>query len=184
MFALSPSAPPLHRPRLLPRGNQLTRQWRLLQLIDRPAGVAVDDAARELDCAVRTIWRDLQVLQAAGFPIYDDRHRRPPLHLARRRHLQAPAPSQPHPGRAGRAPHEPRPAGPAGAGILGPAIESAFDKIASILSKDALGLIDRIRDTIGVRAVGAKLQAPAAEHVAAIQRALMGVGGCTCATTP
>src|SRR5262245_4667502 len=57
----------------MPRGNQLTRQWRLLQLLDRPAGVAVDEAARDLGCAVRTVWRDLEVLQAAGFPIRDER---------------------------------------------------------------------------------------------------------------
>ncbi len=50
----------------MPRGNQLTRQWRLLQLLDRPDGVAVEDAARDLDCAVRTIWRDLRVLEGAG----------------------------------------------------------------------------------------------------------------------
>jgi predicted DNA-binding transcriptional regulator YafY len=56
----------------MPRGNQLTRQWQLLQLIDRPAGVTVDDAAGDLGCAVRTIWRDLRVLHDAGFPIYDD----------------------------------------------------------------------------------------------------------------
>ena len=56
----------------MPRGNQLTRQWHLLQLLDRPAGIAVDDASRDLDCAVRTIWRDLRVLQDAGFPIYDE----------------------------------------------------------------------------------------------------------------
>src|SRR5947208_16065083 len=57
----------------MPRGNQLTRQWRLLQLVDRSSGIVVDEAARELGCAVRTIWRDLQVLQDAGFPIYDER---------------------------------------------------------------------------------------------------------------
>src|SRR5262249_30493828 len=57
----------------MPRGNQLTRQWRLLQLIDRSVGVVVDDAAGELGCTVRTIWRDLRVLQDAGFPIYDDK---------------------------------------------------------------------------------------------------------------
>ena len=60
-----------------------------------------------------------------------------------------------------------------GAGGLGPAITTSFEKIAGVLSKDALGLIDRMRDTIGVRAAGAKLQAPAAEHFAAIQDALM-----------
>jgi predicted DNA-binding transcriptional regulator YafY len=56
----------------MPRGNQLSRQWRLLQLFDAPAGVTVEDAARDLDCVVRTIWRDLRVLQDAGFPIYDE----------------------------------------------------------------------------------------------------------------
>lgn len=30
------------------RGNQLDRQWRLVQLIDQPAGVTVEDAARDL----------------------------------------------------------------------------------------------------------------------------------------
>jgi predicted DNA-binding transcriptional regulator YafY len=156
------------------RGNQLTRQWHLLQLLDRPAGVVVDDAAGQLDCAVRTIWRDLRVLQDAGFPIYDEEgadgrrsvwrvddtfKQRLPLKLTlaelaallMSRDLLAPV----------------------NAGGLGPAITSAFKKIGGVLSKDALGLIDRMRDTIGVRTSGAKLQAPAAEHLAAIQRALM-----------
>src|SRR5260370_23037322 len=55
------------------RGDQLSRQWRLLQMIDRPQGVTVDDAARDLEFTIRTIWRDLGVLQAAGFPIYTER---------------------------------------------------------------------------------------------------------------
>ena len=158
----------------MPRGNQLTRQWHLLQLLDRPAGIVVDDAARDLGCAVRTIWRDLRVLQEAGFPIYDEQgadgrrsvwrvddafKRRLPLKLSlaelaallmSRALLMS-----------------------SGAGVLGPAITGAVEKIGSVLSKDALGLIDRMRDTIGVRAMGAKLQAPAAEHFAAIQGALM-----------
>ncbi len=156
------------------RGNQLTRQWQLLQLLDGPAGVAVDDAARKLGCAVRTIWRDLRVLQDAGFPIYDEQEadgrrsvwrvddtskRRLPLKLSlaelaallMSRDLLASA----------------------GAGVLGPAMGSAFEKVGSVLSKDALGLIDRMRDTIGVRALGARLQAPAAEHLATIQGALL-----------
>ena len=57
----------------MPRGNQLTRQWQLLQLLGSAEGLAVEDAARRLDCAIRTVWRDLGVLQAAGFPIYDER---------------------------------------------------------------------------------------------------------------
>jgi predicted DNA-binding transcriptional regulator YafY len=156
----------------MPRGNQLTRQWQLLQLLDRPSGVSVDDAAGELDCAVRTIWRDLRVLENAGFPIYDEAQadgrrsvwkvqdtfrRQLPLKLSlaelaallMSRELLAPA------------------------GVLGTAIASSFEKIASVLSKDALALLDRMRDTIGVRALGAKLQAPAVEHLVAIQGALV-----------
>ena len=33
----------------------------------------VDEAARELGCTVRTVWRDLAVLQKANFPLYDDK---------------------------------------------------------------------------------------------------------------
>src|ERR671918_700298 len=79
--------------RLMPRGDQLSRQWRLLQMIDRPQGVTVDDAARDLECTIRTIWRDLDALQKAGFPLYTAR-----------------AAPQAHPGRAGRAADEPPPA--------------------------------------------------------------------------
>jgi len=57
----------------MPWGDQLARQWRLLQFLGRPRGLVVEDAARELGCTVRTIGRDLHVLQEAGFPIYDER---------------------------------------------------------------------------------------------------------------
>jgi hypothetical protein len=42
-------------------------------MIDRPQGVTVDDAARDLRCTIRTIWRDLDTLQQAGFPLYTER---------------------------------------------------------------------------------------------------------------
>ena len=57
----------------MPRGGQLSRQWRLIQLIDRPQGITVDDAARDLSVTIRTVWRDLDVLQKAGFPLYTER---------------------------------------------------------------------------------------------------------------
>jgi predicted DNA-binding transcriptional regulator YafY len=157
----------------MPRGNQLTRQWRLLHLLDRPGGVAVEDAARELGCVVRTIWRDLRVLENAGFPIYDepaadgrrsiwrlqeDFRRRLPLNLSLSE-LAALLMSQDL-------------MMPAAAG-LGPAVTAAFEKIGSLLSKSARALLERMRETVGVRALGAKLQAPAAEHLRAIQTALL-----------
>jgi len=157
----------------MPRGNQLTRQWRLLQLIDRRAGVAVDDAAHELDCAVRTVWRDLQVLHDAGFPIYPDPQadgRRSIWRLREEFRLRLPLKLSLSELAALLMSRDL--AMPVAAG-LGASVTSAFEKLGSVLSKDALALLDRIRETIGVRATAAKLQAPAAEHVAAIQRALV-----------
>jgi predicted DNA-binding transcriptional regulator YafY len=158
----------------MPRGSQLSRQWRLLQLIDRPSGVTLDDAAHELDCTTRTVWRDLSALQNAGFPIYSEKaadgHRglwrvvegfkaSLPLNLTLPE-LVALLMSR-------------QLLGPLGAGPLGPAVGSAFAKIENVLSRDALKLIDQMRETIGVRGVGAKLQAPAAELVPKIQSALL-----------
>ena len=157
----------------MPRGDQLSRQWRLLQLIDRPQGVTVDDAARDLECTIRTIWRDLDALQKAGFPLYTERaadgnrgvwrvtedfKRALPLKLTlgelaallMSRHLLSPL----------------------GLSMLGPEVASAFDKIQNVLSRDALQVLDQIRDRLGVRPAGAKLQAPAAEHLPKIHQAL------------
>jgi len=57
------------------RGNQITRQWRLLRLIEgRKQGLRATELHEQLDCQVseRTIFRDLQHLQDAGFPLYEE----------------------------------------------------------------------------------------------------------------
>jgi predicted DNA-binding transcriptional regulator YafY len=61
---------------------------------------------------------------------------------------------------------------PLGVSMLGPEVASAFDKIQNVLSRDALKVLDQIRDRLGVGPAGAKLQAPAAEHLPKIHRAL------------
>ncbi|MGH2602768.1 MAG: helix-turn-helix transcriptional regulator [Dehalococcoidia bacterium] len=158
----------------MPRGNQLARQWQLLQMIQHPAGIAVDDAARKLGCTVRTIWRDLSALQKAGFPLYDDKGadgRRSLWKLEEQFTLGLPVKLTLAETAALVMSRDLL--RPAGAGALGSAVTSAFDKIGRVLSRDALRLLDQMRETIGVRAVGAKLQAPAAEHVALIQQALL-----------
>ncbi len=143
-------------------------------MIQHPAGIAVDDAARKLDCTVRTIWRDLSALQKAGFPLYDDKGadgRRSLWKLEEQFTLGLPVKlSLAETAALVMSRDLLR---PAGAGALGAAVTSAFDKIGRVLSRDALRLLDQMRETIGVRAVGAKLQAPAAEHVALIQQALL-----------
>ena len=56
------------------RGDQLSRQWRIIQsLISSRHGKSVPDLANELGCHTRTVYRDLEALQAAGFPVYTDR---------------------------------------------------------------------------------------------------------------
>ena len=59
--------------RLMPWRDQLSKQRRLLQMIDRRQGVTVDDATHKLECTLPTIWRDLGALQQPGFPLYAER---------------------------------------------------------------------------------------------------------------
>lgn len=56
------------------RGDQLARQWRIIQtLISTRHGKSVSDLAQDLSCHTRTVYRDLEALQAAGFPVYTDK---------------------------------------------------------------------------------------------------------------
>ena len=158
----------------MPRGNQLARQWQLLQLIDHPPGIAVDDAARKLGCTVRTIWRDLEVLENAGFPLYNDKEadgRRSIWRMQESFKLGLPVKLSLAETAALLMSCDL--AVPAGADAVGAAVTSAFDKIGRVLSRDAVTLLNQMRDVIGARAVGAKLQVPATEHVTLIQKALV-----------
>ena len=56
------------------RGDQLGRQWRIIQtLIASKFGKSAADLAEDLECHPRTVYRDLEALQVAGFPIYTER---------------------------------------------------------------------------------------------------------------
>lgn len=61
----------------LPRNAEVIRQWSVLREIEhsRVAGVTIDELAALCTVTTRTIRRDLQALEEAGFPIYDDRSR-------------------------------------------------------------------------------------------------------------
>jgi predicted DNA-binding transcriptional regulator YafY len=54
------------------RGRQVRRLFALAQLVGRPQGVSVAEAARSLACTRRTIYRDLAALEAAGYPLYSE----------------------------------------------------------------------------------------------------------------
>ena len=56
------------------RGDQLARQWQLIQrLAHSRSGAALDDLARDLDCVKRTVYRDLDALMFAGFPVVSEK---------------------------------------------------------------------------------------------------------------
>jgi predicted DNA-binding transcriptional regulator YafY len=56
------------------RGDQLARQWQLIQRLAKSrAGVALDDLASELGCVRRTVYRDLDALMFAGFPVVSEK---------------------------------------------------------------------------------------------------------------
>jgi predicted DNA-binding transcriptional regulator YafY len=58
----------------LVRNSELIRQWRILKSIDAtPTGVSVRRLATKENVHQRTIRRDLDALEQAGFPIYSDR---------------------------------------------------------------------------------------------------------------
>jgi predicted DNA-binding transcriptional regulator YafY len=76
----------------MPRGEQLARQWKILQYLSLSRyGKSVQELADHLECRTRTIYRDLNALYDAGFPVYsekinhknlwttDDTSRQPPI---------------------------------------------------------------------------------------------------------
>ncbi len=56
------------------RGDQLARQWQLIQRLAKSrSGAALDDLAEALGCVRRTVYRDLDALMFAGFPVVSER---------------------------------------------------------------------------------------------------------------
>jgi predicted DNA-binding transcriptional regulator YafY len=58
----------------VPRNAEVIRQWTILREIENArGGITIDDLAARGRVTTRTIRRDLQALEEAGFPLYDDR---------------------------------------------------------------------------------------------------------------
>jgi len=56
------------------RGDQLARHWRIIREIEAsPNGLTVTEIAQREETGIRLIYRDLEALQAAGFPLYTER---------------------------------------------------------------------------------------------------------------
>ena len=56
------------------RGDQLARQWQLIQRLAKSRyGLPLDGLAEELGCVRRTVYRDLDALMLAGFPVVSEK---------------------------------------------------------------------------------------------------------------
>jgi predicted DNA-binding transcriptional regulator YafY len=56
------------------RGDQLARQWQLIQRLARSrGGCGLEDLAEDLECVKRTVYRDIDALMYAGFPVVSER---------------------------------------------------------------------------------------------------------------
>jgi predicted DNA-binding transcriptional regulator YafY len=56
----------------LPRNAEVIRQWTILRELEASRRATIDDLAKKTGVTTRTIRRDLEALQASGFPLYDE----------------------------------------------------------------------------------------------------------------
>jgi predicted DNA-binding transcriptional regulator YafY len=58
----------------MPRNAEVIRQWSILKDLEASRRVTIDDLAERTGVTTRTIRRDLEALQSAGFPLFDEVH--------------------------------------------------------------------------------------------------------------
>jgi proteasome accessory factor B len=58
----------------MPRNAEVIRQWTILRDLESARRLTIDDLASRTGVTTRTIRRDLQALQEAGFPLFDEVH--------------------------------------------------------------------------------------------------------------
>src|SRR5512132_4131448 len=56
------------------RNAEVIRQWTILRDLESSRRATIDDLAERTGVSTRTVRRDLEALQAAGFPLYDEVH--------------------------------------------------------------------------------------------------------------
>jgi predicted DNA-binding transcriptional regulator YafY len=58
----------------MPRNAEVIRQWTILRDLESARRLTIDDLAARTGVTTRTIRRDLEALQEAGFPLFDEVH--------------------------------------------------------------------------------------------------------------
>jgi predicted DNA-binding transcriptional regulator YafY len=56
------------------RNQEVIRQWSILRDLESSRRMTIDELAERTGVSTRTIRRDLEALQAAGFPLFDETH--------------------------------------------------------------------------------------------------------------
>ena len=56
----------------MPRNAEVIRQWSILRDLEASRRLTIDDLAKRTGVTTRTIRRDLEALQASGFPLFDE----------------------------------------------------------------------------------------------------------------
>jgi hypothetical protein len=71
----------LHQTAIVPRNDQITRQWHLLRRLESSRGVTlpelVESVPNDYPKNARTVRRDLEALEAVGFSAVTERHNGP-----------------------------------------------------------------------------------------------------------
>src|SRR5256885_14817717 len=57
---------------VMPRNAEVIRQWSILRDLESSRRLTIDDLAERTGVTTRTIRRDLEALQSAGFPLFDE----------------------------------------------------------------------------------------------------------------
>jgi predicted DNA-binding transcriptional regulator YafY len=138
------------------RGDQLARQWKIIQaLIASRHGKSVPELAEMVECHTRTVYRDLEALQVAGFPVTTEREgHRMVWSLLEGHHRTLPIPlSLPellalYFGR--------RLAGALKGTVFHDALESLFEKIKALLPPEMIQQLERAQAGLSVGATPAK----------------------------
>lgn len=58
----------------MPRNAEVIRQWTILRDLEASRRLTIDELAQRTGVTTRTIRRDLEALQSAGFPLFDELH--------------------------------------------------------------------------------------------------------------
>ncbi|MGE5258377.1 MAG: helix-turn-helix transcriptional regulator [Hyphomicrobiales bacterium] len=155
------------------RGDQLARQWVIFQnLCNSRRGKTVNELSGDLDCHPRTVYRDLDALQAAGFPLVTERQngttRWALMEGARRESTMPFAMSELMALHFSRRMID---------GLQGTlfqeALDSAFRKIRSTLPPESLRFLSRVGESLGVATGPHKSYGPFRETIGELAEAAM-----------